>query len=100
MHLEQLPDGPCSPNENSVSRKCQRQLPVTVVAGITNKRLLHIQDRALGHSFFINTCEDLSLIPAAPANHCAAIFSTQSTPLVAANGTVIKTYGTRCHSLR
>ena len=94
MHPEQLPNVPCSPSKNTASGKCQCRSPVAVVAGATNSRLLHIQDRALGCSFLINTGAEVSFIPASPADHCAAVSSIHSAPLVATNGTEIKTYGT------
>ena len=96
MHTEQLPDVPCSPSKNTDSGKCQCRSPVAVVAGAINSRFLHIQDRASGHSFLIDTGAEVSLVPASPADHCAAVSSTHSAPLVAVNGTVIKTYGTHC----
>ena len=86
--------------KNTASGKCQRRSPVAMVAGATNSRLLHIQDRASGHSFFIDTGAEVSLVPASPADHRAAVSSTHSAPLVAANGTEIKTYGTRCLPLK
>ena len=97
MHPEQLPDVPCSPSKNTASRKRQFRSPVAMVAGATNSRLLHIQDRASGRSFLIDTGAEVFLVPASPADHHAAVFSA---PLVAANGTEIKTYGTRCLSLK
>ena len=100
MHTKQLPDVPCSPCKNTASGKCQRRSPVAVVAGATNSRLLHIQDRASGRSFLIDTGAEVSLVLASPADHHAAVSSTHSAPLVAANGTEIKTYGTCCLPLK
>ena len=70
------------------------------MAGATNSRLLHIQDRASGRSFLIDTGAEVSLIPASPADHRGAVSSTHSAPLVAANGTEIRTYGTCCLPLK
>ena len=100
MHPEQLPNVPCSPSKNTASGKRQCRSPVAVVAGATNSRLLHIQDRASGRSFLIDTGAEVSLIPVSPADNRAALSSTYSAPLVAANGTEIKTYGTRCLPLK
>ena len=77
------------------SGKRQCQSPVVVVAGTTNSRLLHIQDRASGCSFLIDTGAEITLIQVSPADNCAAVSSTHSAPLVAANGTEIKTYSIR-----
>ena len=92
MHSEQLPDGPCSPSENTASGKCQCWSPEAVVADTTTSRLLHIQGWASGYSFLIDTGAEVSLIPASPADHLAAILFTNSAPLVAANGMEIKNY--------
>ena len=70
------------------------------MAGATNSRLLHIQDRASGRSFLIDTGAEVSLAPASPADHRAAVSSTHSAPLVAVNGTEIKTYVTCCLPLK
>ena len=95
MHPKQLPDVPYSPSYDTANGKLQHWPPVAVVAGATTPRLLHIQDRASGRSFLIDTGAEVSLIPASPADNHAANASTHSAPLMAANGTEIKTYGTR-----
>ena len=66
-----------------------------MLASATTSRLLNVQDRASGRSFLINTGAEVSLIPASPADYRAATASAHSTPLGAANGTEIETYGTR-----
>ena len=50
-------------------------MPVTVVvvAGATTSILFHIQDRASGCTFLIDTGADISLIPASPADYHAAV---------------------------
>ena len=95
MHPEQLPDVPYSPSYDTANGKLQRRPPVAVVAGATTSRLLHVPEKASGCSFLIDTGAEVSLIPASPADHRAATASAHSAPLVAANGTEIKTYGTR-----
>lgn len=62
------------------------------MTGATTSRLLHVQDKVSGRSFLIDTGAEVSLVPASPADHRTA---APSAPLVAANGTEIKTYGTR-----
>ena len=52
---------PFSPSKNTASRKRQHWSPVAMVAGATNSRLLHIQDRASGRSFLIDTGAKVSL---------------------------------------
>ena len=74
------------------TRCTQNNCPM--VAGATNSRLLHIQDRSSGCSFLIDTGAEVSLVPASPADHCAFVSSTHFAPLVAANRKEIKTYGT------
>ena len=76
-------------SKDTTSGKRQHQSPVAVVAGAITSRLLHIQDRALGCSFLIDTGAEVSLVLASPADHHAAVSSTHSAPLVAANGTEI-----------
>ena len=92
MHPEQLPDVLYSPSYDTANGKLQCLPPVAMVAG---SRLLHFQDRASGRSFLIDTGAEVSLIPASPADNRAAIASAHSAPLAAANGTEIKSYGTR-----
>ena len=62
------------------------------MTGATTSRLLHVRDKVSGCSFLIDTGAEVSLVPASPADHRTA---APSAPLVAANGTEIKTYGTR-----
>lgn len=65
-------------------------------AGTTASNTFYIQDRQSGIKFLIDTGADVSVFPATTSERQN---STPSTPLSAANGTSIKTWGKRILSL-
>ena len=72
-------------------RQAQRSLVASSVGGDDN-RLLFIKDSISGRRFLCDTGAQKSVIPASSVD---ALSSTHGPPMVAANGSPIRTYGTR-----
>ena len=63
----------------------------------TNTRTLSLRDQSSGKLFLVDSGADLSVFPASGEEKLSA---SQSAPLVAANGSTIRTFGTRTLSLQ
>lgn len=61
------------------------------VAGQNHSHLLYVWDRASGHKFLVDTGAQISVFPASSQDRRMR----DGEPLVAANGTKIRTFGTR-----
>jgi transposase InsO family protein len=67
------------------------------LAAGSKDRLLYVHDRKSGRRFLIDTGAQVSVLPA--SSHDSR-YGTRGLPLVAANGTTIKSYGTRTVQLQ
>ena len=82
---------------HSILGKRQRQLLNVSVAGVSDSNTFSVYDQHSGQPFLIDTGADVSVFPASAQDRRT---SSPSISLSAANGTSIKTWGTRNITLK